>query len=183
MRTALAGWQATALADPALRPVRPEALHLTLCFLGPVAEDRIAGVAEAVRSIPARPVAVALDPQPSPLPKGRPALYAVEARSPVAIAIQAELSEALAALRVYEPEQRPFWPHLTVARVRSERRPPERGQRRGKSRPRRVSEAPGRLLEGLTEPFEAVRIALYRSKTKPQGAEYSRLDGVDLPPA
>ena len=164
--------------------MRPEALHLTLCFLGPVAEDRIAGVAEAVRSIPARPVAVALDPQPSPLPKGRPALYAVEARSPVAIAIQAELSEALAALRVYEPEQRSFWPHLTVARVRSERRPPERGQRRGKSRPRRVSEAAGpaprRRSPSPSKPSGSLSTVRRPSRRAPST---SRLDGVDLPPA
>jgi RNA 2',3'-cyclic 3'-phosphodiesterase len=183
VRAELVGWQATALADPALRPVRADALHITLCFLGAVAEGRVASIAEAVRSVPARPVAIALDPEPSPLPKGRPALYAVGARSPAAVALQLELAQALQALRVYKPEKRAFWPHLTVARVRSERRPPERGQRRGKSRPRRVSEPPGPLAERLTEPFEAVRIALYRSKTKPQGAEYVRLDGVDLPPA
>jgi RNA 2',3'-cyclic 3'-phosphodiesterase len=182
VRTGLAEWQ-TALTDPALRPVRPDALHLTLCFLGPVAEDRVAGAGEAVRSIPARAVEVALDPEPSPLPKGRPALYAIGVRSPAAVSLQAELAEALRALRLYGPEKRAFWPHLTVARVRSERRPPGRGERRGKSRPRRVSEPPGRLPDPLTEPFGTVRMALYRSRTKPQGAEYVRLDGVDLPPA
>jgi 2'-5' RNA ligase len=183
VRAALAEWQATALADPALRPVRAEALHLTLCFLGSVDERRIASAGEAVRSIAPRPVEVALDRGPSPLPKRRPALFALGARSPAAVSLQAEVSTALVAARLYAPEQRAFWPHLTVARVRSERRPPGRGERRGKSRPRRVFEPPGSLPDPLTEPFGAVRMALYRSQTKPQGAEYARLDGVDLPPA
>ena len=34
VRAGLVDWQRTALADPALRVVRPEALHMTLIFLG-----------------------------------------------------------------------------------------------------------------------------------------------------
>jgi len=127
-------------------------------------------------------VALRLEPLPSPLPKGRPALYAAGARSPAAVSLQEELSRSLASIGAYEPERRAFWPHLTVARVRSQRRRPEPGQRRGRSSPRRVAEPPGRLPDGLLEPFGAVRIAVYRSNPKPQGAEYVRLAGVDLPP-
>lgn len=181
-RAAIAAWQQRALGDPALRAVSAQALHLTLCFIGELAEARAGAVSSAVRAIGPRPVELRLDPLPAPLPRGRPALYAVAARSPAAVALQAELSRALASIGAYEPERRAFWPHLTVARVRSQRRRPEPGQRRGKSRPRRVAEPPGRLPDGLLEPFGAVRIAVYRSNPKPQGAEYVRLDGIDLPP-
>ena len=97
-----------------------------------------------MRSIPARPVELRSNRSRRRCRRGGRALYAVEARARWPIALQAELSEALEAVRVYEPETRAFWPHLTVARVRSERQPPERGERRGKGRPRRVSEPPRR---------------------------------------
>jgi RNA 2',3'-cyclic 3'-phosphodiesterase len=183
VRDRLAAWQAGALNDPALRPMRPEALHITLCFLSYQAERAIPAISAAVASVPSRAVEVRFEPEIRPLPKGRPSLYAVSARSEAAVTLQAELTDALTGERFYEPEKRPFWPHLTVARVRSERLPPERGRRRGRGRPRRVSESPGRLPEELLEPFGAVRVALYRSNLKPQGAEYVRLGGVDLPSA
>jgi 2'-5' RNA ligase len=115
------------------------------------------------------------------MPKGRPRLYAIGGESESAAALQAELGERLTAERFYEPEKRGFWPHVTVARVRSERLAPERGERRGKGRPRRVKSAPAPLPPALTQPFGAVRMALYRSDLKPQGAEYVSLAGVDLP--
>lgn len=181
VRDGLAAWQREALADPALRPMRPESLHVTLCFLSSQPEQAIPRIARVISSLAVRPVELCFDPQPSPMPKGRPALYAIGGSSEAATKLQAELSEALAEERVYKPEKRGFWPHVTVARVRSERLPPERGQRRGKGRPRRVKQPPELLPKPLTEPFGAVRIALYRSDLKPQGAEYVSLAGVDLP--
>jgi 2'-5' RNA ligase len=181
VRDGLAEWQAQALTDPALRPVKPEALHVTLCFLGYHPEKTIGRIVELIERTERRPVEMRLEPEPVPIPGGRPRLFAIGSSSPAAEALQAQLSDALEAERLYEPEKRPFWPHLTMARVRSERLPPAKGQRRGKGRPKRVERRPAGLPEGLTEPFGAVRVALYRSNLKPQGAEYVRLGGVDLP--
>ena len=180
VREALAEWQSKAFSDPALRPMRADALHVTLCFLSYHPERAIPRIAEIVGSVPPRPVELRFASEASPLPKGRPRLYALGAASPDAEAMQRELSEALEAERFYEPEKRSFWPHLTIARVRTERLPPDRGKRRGKGRPRRVREPPAPLPKPLTEPFGAVRIALYRSNLKPEGAEYVSLAGVDL---
>jgi 2'-5' RNA ligase len=181
VRDAIAVWQGTAIADPALRPMRPGSMHVTLCFLGYHPEKAVPRIAEVVSSLEPRPVELRFDRDPSAMPKGRPRLYAIGGESESASALQGELSEALAAGRFYKPEKRGFWPHVTVARVRSERLPPERGERRGKGRPRRVKQAPATLPAALTEPFGAVRMALYRSDLKPQGAEYTFLAGVDLP--
>ena len=82
------------------------------------------------------------------------------------------LEEKLVAERFYEPERRPFWPHLTVARVRPEGR--------GSKRPRRVERPPGGLPQALLQPARAVRLALYRSELKPQGAQYTPLAQVKL---
>jgi 2'-5' RNA ligase len=181
VRAGLARWQKRALKDPALRPMRPEALHVTLVFLGYHAEKAIPRIVEIVDGLGPRPVELRFDPEPSPIPKGRPRLYAAGGRSDSAAKLQGELSDALEAARLYEPEKRSFWPHVTVARVRSERLPPGPKQRKGKGRPRRVTDPPSRLPKALTEPFDAVRLSIYRSNLKPQGAEYVRLHGVDLP--
>jgi RNA 2',3'-cyclic 3'-phosphodiesterase len=181
VRATIARWQARALADPALRPMRPESLHITMCFLNRHPEAAVAQIASLMEAVEPRPVTLQFERQVSPIPKGRPRLYAVGGASPSATELQSQLATTLAAAGFYEPEKRGFWPHVTVARVRSERLAPAPGQRRGKGRPRRVKSPPKPLPKRLTEPFGAVRIALYRSDLKPQGAEYVRLAGVDLP--
>lgn len=181
MRDALAAWQRRGLDDPALRPMRPEALHVTLVFLGAQPDRAIARITEIVDSLEPRPVELRFDPQPSPIPKGRPRLYAAGGRSDSAERLHRELSEAFEGAGLLKPEKRSFWPHVTVARVRSERLPPGEGERRGRGRSRKVAEPPARLPRALTEPFGAIRLSLYRSNLKPQGAEYELLHGVDLP--
>jgi 2'-5' RNA ligase len=181
VRDGVVAWQGKALADPALRPMRAEALHITMCFLAQRAEREIPRIEAVMRSLEPRPIELRFEPEPMAVPKGRPRLFTLGATSDSAVALQEELSQALAAERLYEPEDRHFWPHVTVARVRTERLAPERGQRRGKARPKRLRKAPARLPKALEQPFDAVRLVLYRSNLKPQGAEYDALSGIDLP--
>lgn len=181
VREGIQRWQKRALGDPALRPVSAAGLHVTLCFLGHHPEEAVERISSIVGSVRPRPVELRFEPEPVPVPGGRPRLYALDAPSEEAPAVQAELERALSAEGFFEPEKRRFWSHVTVARVRSERLPPGRGERRGRGRPKRVGEAPNGLPRELTKPFGAVRVALYRSKLRPQGAEYVSLTGVDLP--
>ena len=101
--------------------------------------------------------------EPVAVPRSRPRLFAVDAASEAAVELQAELSDRLEAERFYKPEKRPFWPHVTVARVKPSKRSASdrRGHRRG--RPMRVETPPGPLPAELCEPFGAVRVTLYRS--------------------
>jgi RNA 2',3'-cyclic 3'-phosphodiesterase len=173
VRAGIVAWGREALADPALRPVAPESLHITLAFLGYLPEKevpRLAGIVEASgRSAPS--IALA-DPVPRP-ERGRPRLFVLPAESPATVALQAGLSERLVAARLYEPEKRPFWPHVTVARVRREER--------GSKRPALVGKGAGPLPKNLSQLFRCVRMTLYRSELKPQGAKYTPLAQVDLP--
>ena len=177
VRGGLESWQARELADPALRPVSPEALHVTLCFLSYHPERAIDDIASVVTGVEARPVEIRLEPEPVPVPLRRPRLFAVGGESPATSGLQAELSDRLEAARFYKPEKREFWTHVTVARVRSERGSRARG-RRGK--PMGVETLPGELPAELTEPFHAPRLALYRSFLRPSGAEYVRLAELNL---
>jgi 2'-5' RNA ligase len=181
VRTRLVEWQHEALGDPALRAIAPDALHVTLCFLAYQPEKDIERLSRLLREIEPRSVTMRLEREPIAGPRGRrPRLFAVDAPSDEAVALQAGLSDRLEAERFYKPEKRPFWPHVTVARVKLEKRTASerRGRRRG--RPALVERAPTALPEELLGPFAAPRITLYRSFLRPAGAEYVPLAAVDL---
>lgn len=187
VRAALAEWQRT-FSDPALRPVAPENLHITLVFLGWQAEkdfERIADAALArgagatvptpsAGSIPVAPE-VELGPEAVGRPSGRrPRLYAIEARSPGTEALQAEVAGRLEAARFHRPEKRPFWPHLTVARVRPERR--------GARKPALVRSPPGPLTRTPVR-FRPTRLVIFQSHLKRSGAIYEPMAELELPTA
>jgi RNA 2',3'-cyclic 3'-phosphodiesterase len=173
VRAGIVDWGARALVDPALRPVRPESLHITLAFLGYLPEREIGSVGEIVREVAGAAPSIALsDPVPRP-ERGKPRLFALPAESPGAIGLQAELEERLVAARLYKAEKRPFWPHVTVARVRREER--------GSKHPALVSKLPGALPQALLQPAVCRRMTLYRSELQPQGAQYTPLAQVELP--
>lgn len=166
-------WGREELGDPALRPLRRGALHITLAFLGYLPEKEIERLGEIVEASGGPAPRIELgDPVAIPS-RSRPRLFALPATSPGTVALQAELQEGLVAARLYEPEKRPFWPHVTVARVRPEGR--------GSKRPARVAKQPGALSPALSKPFGGVRLTLYRSKLQPRGALYIPLAQIELP--
>ena len=172
VREGISAWQRAELADPALRVVAAENLHITLAFLSYLPEKAIGRLASIVHAVAAPSPPVRLQPEPVAKPEGRPRMFALDAVSEATVALQSELERELVAARLYKPEKRPFWPHLTVARVRNERR--------GSKRPARVARRPGPLPAALCEPFGGVRVTLYVSKLRPQGAEYAPLAQVEL---
>lgn len=176
IRDEIEAWGGEALADPALRRMPAASLHITLVFLGYLPEKEIGRIGAVVEGLESPAPEVGLrDPEQRPS-RGRARLFALPIESPGTVSLQAELEEKLVAERLYEPEKRPFWPHLTVARVRPEAR--------GSKRPMRVSEPPSPLPEEVRErTFESVRVSLYRSELKPQGAHYTPLAHVDLSPS
>ncbi len=175
VREGIAGWGEEALADPALRPVGAESLHVTLVFLGLRPEKEVERIAAAIEEAagPA-PLAELLGPVAKPTAR-RARLFALPLVSPGAEQMQGRLGELLFAAGLHEPEKRDFWPHVTVARVRSEGR--------GSRRPATVEQPPKELPPGLSEAFYGVRMTLYRSVLQPQGSHYVPLAQVELPGA
>jgi 2'-5' RNA ligase len=172
LREGIVAWGRRELADPALRVVRPESLHVTLAFLGYLPEQEIGRLGEIVAGLRSPAPEIRLD-DPVGRPAGRhPRLFALPVDSSGAVALQSELEEKLVAVRLYEPEKRPFWPHVTVARVKPEGK--------GSKRPRPVERRLGGLPKDLLQPTRAVRTRLYRSELKPSGAEYRPLAQVKL---
>ena len=77
---------------------------------------------------------------------------------------QGALSGRLHAARFYEPEKRPFWPHVTLARVK-------RGAKVGRL-------VLPELSPEIAKPFEAKRVTLFRSTLRPSGAVYEPLASI-----
>jgi 2'-5' RNA ligase len=170
-RRELAAWRDTLVDGRSdVRPVRAEALHVTLAFLGWQDEAQAEHIAQAAFvATSGLPAAVLRPGEVRPVPPRGPRLFALDLDDEGArcVELQAAVSEALTAERVYRPEKRPFWPHVTLARVK-------RGAR---ARPLPDSPPPG-------EPFEAAELTLYRSTLRPQGALYEPLARTRLgPPA
>lgn len=161
----LAAWRDELVAGrDDLRPVRLEALHVTLVFLGWQYERDVERIGAACAEAVDNRHAALLTPagvRPVP-PRGWPRLFALDLEDADGRAgvLQAALVEALRPY--YRPERRPFWPHVTLARVKRERR----------AAPLRATSLPGA--------FDAPRVTLYRSTLRPQGAVYDALVTMEL---
>jgi RNA 2',3'-cyclic 3'-phosphodiesterase len=176
VREDIGRWAEAELADPALRRVPPESLHITLAFLGDKPADVVERIAGAIEEVAEIPVPIALGAPVGRPENGRPRLVAlpVDLPNPV-VGLRERLGEILAFEGLHEPQERPFWPHVTVARVRAEGR--------GSRRPMRVKIPSGPSPTARIGRFDAVRISLYRSELQPSGARYVPLAQVELPEA
>jgi 2'-5' RNA ligase len=146
-----------------VRPVRPDALHVTLVFLGwqdESAAERIAEAAFGTLPAGAPPRLAATGVKPVPPRNARLFALDLEDEDGRASRLQGVASDALEAGGWYTPEKRPFWPHITLARVK-------RGERRVPAPP--VEPPPP------AEPFDTPVLTLYRSTLRPQGALYEPL--------
>lgn len=160
-----------------LRPVTPEALHVTLCFLGGQLEQEIASIAAACDIVAAEPEVDLRLVDPVWLPRRRPRVLAIalEDGDGVLQRIQASLAAALAAGGWYQAETRPYLAHVTVARVKA-----GGGTRAGAGEAslRDITRAELPAVPRLR--FRGSRLILYRSRLHRTGARYEALAGVTL---
>ncbi|MBI3746008.1 MAG: RNA 2',3'-cyclic phosphodiesterase [Chloroflexi bacterium] len=155
-----------------VRWVQMEGLHVTLRFLGPTAPDRVAGVGDAVAVAAGAvggPFEVRLGSAGAFPDAGRPrALWlGIRAGAEELGRLSASLTSALTAAG-WPPDERPFRPHLTIARTDGVHAGAEAGQR---------------LVAAAAEldlAFEADRIVLFRSHLGHGPARYEALRSVAL---
>lgn len=168
VRGLLVRWREQALGNAdGVRAIAPENLHVTLCFLGWREPGQIERIAGACRVLEGRgPVALALG-EAVLLPRRRPRVLAIGLEDPAGglAAAHAAVSAALAAGGWYEPEERPFYGHVTVARAG-----------RGSRMPRSAVLEPEPPKAG----FDGTRVTLYRSRLRRDGAAYEVLASVEL---
>jgi 2'-5' RNA ligase len=163
VREALVGWRTEALRGlDGLRPVAPEYLHVTLCFLGWQEGASVDAIGAACAAVVAGSESIAeLETAAAAwLPPRRPRVLAVDLTDAGGrgAALQGALSAELERGGWYQPEKRPFRPHVTVARVSRGGRPPH-----------------GRLPPVPPARFSTSELTLYRSRLSPAGARYEAL--------
>jgi RNA 2',3'-cyclic 3'-phosphodiesterase len=144
---------------PAVRWVRPELMHLTLAFLGEVSEGFLEAVETQLCEVVGRHEAFTMQlrglgvfPNPS---RARVVWIGAEQGKVEVCALQGEVIRALCSVG-YQPERRPFSPHLTIGRLRV---------------PDDVSKALAVPFE--SGPFTIDRVVLFRSVLGPAGPAYS----------
>ncbi|TAN23975.1 MAG: RNA 2',3'-cyclic phosphodiesterase [Acidobacteria bacterium] len=120
LRTALSTWKQ---ATPAIRWEAPEALHLTLRFIGAWPDARVRELEAALADLRWPPFPLQLTHLGGFPDLRRPrVLWAGIAPSPPLTALAGEISTRLAALGL-APDPRPFTPHISLARLRPGQRP------------------------------------------------------------
>lgn len=159
VREALVAWQRDSLRGAA-RAVEPRNLHVTLAFLGhrPVEEvDRVAKSLEAVVRALSGPIRLSPLRYRETRSVGMLVLADEEER---AGRLARDLHGRLERVGAYEPEKRPWLPHVTVLRFR----------------------APPRLRPPLPDlaPFSPSGAAVYHSVLARCGARYEVLESVPV---
>ncbi len=140
-----------------------EALHVTLVFLGAKPEDTVAALWECTAHAAVQCLSPVLTPAGvAAVPARRPRLFALDLSDEGGRSadLHRAIAGALAAAGLHEPDARPFWPHVTLARVR-------RGARPGGWSP----------AQPWTRRFTATSLTLYESRP---GARYRVLERLEL---
>jgi 2'-5' RNA ligase len=148
------------------RWTKPEQFHCTLRFLGDTPEEQVAGVESVLAGLATpRPLALHLDGLTAFPSRRRPrVLVARIAPDDDLLALQQRIEDAVQRLG-FEAEDRPFRPHVTVARLK-----------------RADASAVHAWLRNHTAEtaFTAEAFHLYASILKPSGAVHKRLASFPL---
>jgi 2'-5' RNA ligase len=152
-----------------VRWLEPAALHLTLKFLGQVADARVPEVVAALAGVRAAPIALAaagLGGFPS-LGRARVLWAGLACGGPELTALAAAVDRVLASLG-FAAETRPFHAHVTIGRVRS---------------PRKLAAVAAALRAADETEFgswTADEMVLYQSRLRSTGAVYEVVSRMPL---
>ncbi len=145
---------------------KPEGIHLTLKFLGNVTPETIDLIKPVLAEIGSRTAVFRLQAAGCgafPNVKQPRVIWAgMRGESEPLIRLQKEVDLALAGLG-FQPEDRPFKPHLTLGRVR------------GRQHLLALQQLLLAHQEFTAEPFDVTELVLYKSELRPDGARYTPL--------
>jgi len=154
-----------------VRWVTPANIHLTLKFFGDITDRQVEAIAAAAATIAATTPVLTLQAQSlgtfPGLRNPRVIWLGLAGQTDLLAILAQQLENAFVPLG-FPAEKRPFTPHLTLGRVRS-----NRGR-----------EELQRLLENLVLPpfpaFPVNAVVLYQSTLRPQGAVYTPIRKIGL---
>jgi len=149
------------------RWVRAEGLHITLKFLGNIAEERRSGIERALGEIHAPPFPVSLNGiGVFPNSKSPRVLWVGISAGKELAGLAEEIDEQMASLG-FDREKRAFSPHVTLARFK---------ERANKAEIEAAISVPESNFGTMT----AMEFHLYESKLSPQGSVYEKLSTFRL---
>lgn len=150
---------------PGARWTPPGRLHVTLRFLGDTPDERLPALSAALREIEAPPLALRLDGLTAFPSRRAPRVLVVRLAPDDALADLQRRVEAAAQALGFEPEARPFRPHVTLARLK-------RADARAVLAYLRTHDA--------SAAFAAEAFHLYASTLTPSGAVHERVASIPL---
>jgi 2'-5' RNA ligase len=162
---------ARASRTASIKWVEPANLHVTLWFLGEVHEPRMAALTAALSApLPRSQFAVGLGEVGAFPPAGSPRVFWIGVRTgrEALIAVHGLLKDRLVKLG-FEPEQRAYSPHVTLARVKDIRRADLPAVRTILAR-----------ATAVLDDFTLGSVTLFRSRPSPRGSQYESLLRVPL---
>jgi 2'-5' RNA ligase len=160
---------------PDVRWMKPEALHLTLKFIGEFPDVKQEELKAALARVQASPFDISFSGTGFfPIPKAARVFWVGVHADERLQKLAAEVDDAVARLGV-GPEARAYTPHLTLARAGSGK--PSRGKEdKANNRFQKLRER----LEKMSPPdfgtMTAREFYLYQSKLSPRGSEYTKLE-------
>jgi 2'-5' RNA ligase len=146
--------------------VRTEGIHLTLKFLGNVAPESIEGIKSALARTSSHTAPIRIEPA------GCGAFPTIKSPRVIWVGLRGQIGPLAELVRRvetalvplgFEPEDRPFKPHLTIGRVK------------GRRRLQALQEILLAHEDFTAEPFDAAEVVLYKSELRPDGARYTPL--------
>jgi len=157
--------------DPNPKWINPDNLHVTLKFIGEVAPEKVMGIGDALATVHAQQQVIAEFRDVGFFPDARrPSVAWVAIQPPQMLSsLAAEVNRVLAPLGIRR-EEKPFVPHLTIARFRETRLSPALRAEIEKQKSRRF----GTLSTG--------EFHLVESKRRSTGAEYTTLRSFRFAP-
>jgi 2'-5' RNA ligase len=156
-------------AERSFKIVDPAHMHLTLAFLGEIAEPSVPAIVDTLSAnIDLRPFAAAFQGLGAFPPRGAPRILwlGVEEGATQIGDVQRKVADRLTRLGV-ALERRPFHPHLTLARWRSSL---------PIDRPRALAADPHAMVARVA----VDHATLYQSRLSPAGPTYTALTRVNL---
>ena len=154
---------------PFVKWVNPESIHLTLKFLGNIPFKQVAEITKAIEAAskgisPFHLEISGLGAFPN-LKQPRVLWVGIKGEIDKLVSLQQNIDLALAPLG-FAKEERPFVPHLTLARIREGASPKER---------KSFGELVMSTSFEISYPFDVEAVSLMRSQLTPAGAIYTRL--------
>jgi RNA 2',3'-cyclic 3'-phosphodiesterase len=166
---------------PDARWVKPESLHVTLKFIGEQPEPAVDQIKHALSDLAAAAAQIHFRGYGFfPTPKSARVFWIGLEAGPQLATLAAAIDDKMATLGIPK-EDRPFSPHLTLARGAGGSGSPRRSQ----------SDAPNRIFQRLQEKLAALpapefgtmtarEFFVYQSHLSPKGSTYTKLARLDL---